>query len=257
MKVLIIEDERKPAQELVQLLAKLRPQWQVLAVLPSAQEAIGWFAANPMPQLIFSDIQLADATSFKIFEQVKTTCPIIFCTAFDEYAIKAFETNSIDYLLKPIDSQKLEKALDKLAQLQTMFGSNAPTEYDLVAQLIGKMRTSANKTLLVHYKEKIVPIKYSDVAYFYYQQGVVTIKLYNGQNYFLTKTIDEVENLSNPDDFFRANRQYLVHRAAIKSVEHFFGRKLVAQLTVEVPETVVISKAKAGAFLAWLEADGL
>ncbi len=253
MKVLIIEDERKPAQELKQLLIKLRPEWQVLDIIPGAEDAIEWFAANPMPDLIFSDIQLADATSFRIFEQVKPTCPIIFCTAYDEYAIKAFETNGIDYLLKPIDSAKLEKSLDKLTRFENMFGAADTNGYDLVSQLIGKMKASSNKTLLVHYKEKIIPLKYSDVAYFYYQQGIVITKLHSGQQYFLAKTIDELETLANPDDFFRANRQCLLSRNAIKSVERFFGRKLVAHLHTDVPEPIVVSKAKSGAFLLWLE----
>ncbi len=253
MKVLIIEDERKPAQELKQLLLQLRPEWQVLDILPGAEDAIEWFAVNPMPDLIFSDIQLADATSFRIFEQVKPACPIIFCTAYDEYAIKAFETNGIDYLLKPIDSAKLEKSLEKLTRFETMFGTDNPAGYDLISQLIGKMKAGSNKTLLVHYKEKIIPLKYSEVAYFYYQQGIVITKLHTGQQYFLAKTIDELENLANPDDFFRANRQYLLNRNAIKSAERFFGRKLVAHLHVELPEPIVVSKAKSGAFLLWLE----
>lgn len=253
MKVLIIEDERKPAQELKQLLIKLRPEWLVLDIIPGAEDAIEWFAANPMPDLIFSDIQLADATSFRIFEQVKPTCPIIFCTAYDEYAIKAFETNGIDYLLKPIDGTKLEKSLEKLARFENMFGAADTNGYDLVSQLIGKMKANSNKTLLVHYKEKIIPLKYSEVAYFYYQQGIVITKLHNGQQYFLAKTIDELETLANPDDFFRANRQCLLSRNAIKSVERFFGRKLVAHLHTDVPEPIVVSKAKSGAFLLWLE----
>src|SRR5882724_10209631 len=129
MRILIIEDERKAAHELKSLVLSMKPDWNITGIIPSVHEAIGWLRENKMPDLIFSDIQLADAVCFPIFEKVRIDCPIIFCTAYDEYAIRAFETNSIDYLLKPVDKHKLEKALGKLERIRTIFSRTHDDPY--------------------------------------------------------------------------------------------------------------------------------
>jgi len=256
MRVLIIEDERKAAQELKSLVLSLKPEWVIADIIPSAGEAIGWLKENKMPDLIFSDIQLADAVSFDIFEQVKVNCPIIFCTAYDEYAIKAFETSSIDYLLKPLDKTKLEKALQKLDKMKSLFSSAPGISYLDIGQLIGQLSSAVNKTILVHHKEKIIPVNYADVAYFYYGQGVVAIKLNNGNSYHISQGMDELEASADPKLFYRANRQFLINRNAIRSIEKFFARKLVVKMNMDTPETLMVSKAKASDFLSWLENGG-
>lgn len=254
MRVLIIEDERKAAQELRQLILGIKPSWIIADIIPSVEEAIEWFRENKMPDLIFSDIQLADAVCFDIFDQVKVNCPIFFCTAYDEYAIKAFETNSIDYLLKPIDKKKLVKALEKLDTMKVLFTGPGPSYADL-SKLIGQISAPVVKTILVHHKEKIIPLKYTDIAFFYYNQGVITIRLISGSSYHTTMTIDEIENAADPAQFYRANRQYLVNRSSIQNIEKFFARKLVLRLNVDTPEIIIISKAKASDFLTWLEGN--
>lgn len=256
MRVLIIEDERKAAHELKSLVLNLRPEWNIVDIIPSVGEAVDWLKENKMPDLIFSDIQLADAVCFQIFEKVRVDCPIIFCTAYDEYAIKAFETSGIDYLLKPVDKFKLERSLTKLDSLRSMLSRGFGEPYADLGKLIGQLSPSANKTILVHHKEKIIPVKYSDIAYFYYGQGVVMIKLNNGNTWHISQGIDEIQAGSDGSLFYRANRQFLINRNAIRNIEKFFARKLVVKMNTDTPETLLVSKAKAADFLNWLENKG-
>ncbi|MBS1606540.1 MAG: response regulator transcription factor [Bacteroidetes bacterium] len=249
MKVLIIEDERKAAAELRSMILALRPNWIIADILPSAADAIEWLTENRCPDLIFSDIQLADAVSFRIFETVRTDCPIIFCTAYDEYAIQAFETNGIDYLLKPVDMNRLERSLSKLELLQR----NKTAAASDITRLIGQLSAPFKKTVLVHLKDRIVPVAYSDIAFFYYAKGIVTIRLISGSAYHIPQGMDELETAADPHIFYRANRQFLINRDAVRTIEKFFARKLVVRLTVETPEALVVSKAKASDFLNWLE----
>jgi len=255
MRVLILEDERKAGMELRSLILTIRPGWNIIDILPSAGEAISWLAENKPPDLIFSDIQLADAVSFEIFEKVRVDCPIIFCTAYDEYAIKAFETNSIDYLLKPVDKLRLEKALLKLDKMQALFGPEPGNPYPDLGNLIRQL-APVNQTILVHHKEKIIPVNYTDVAYFYYSQGAVAIKLNNGASYHLSQGIDEMEACADEKLFYRANRQFLINRNGIRNIEKFFARKLVVKMNMDTPEPLIVSKAKASDFLKWLEKGG-
>jgi len=253
MRVLIIEDERKAAQELKTLVLRLRPDWFVVDILPSAAEAIEWFKENKMPELIFADIQLADAVCFHIFETVAVTCPVIFCTAYDEYAIKAFQTTGIDYLLKPVDTGRLEQSLQKLDQLRAAFHPGGSSPYPDIARLMERITPVIGRTVLVHHKDKIIPVNHGDIAFFYYSQGGVTIRLMNGTAYPIGHGIDEAEKMTDARLFYRANRQYLINRHAIRNIERFFARKLVVKMTCETSEPVVVSKAKAGDFLGWLE----
>ena len=253
MRVLIIEDERKAAQELESLVLSLRPDWTIVDTLPSAAEAIRWFRENKGPDLVFSDIQLADAVCFQIFEAVKVECPIIFCTAYDEYAIKAFETSGIDYLLKPIDKTRLDRSLQKLDRLRSLFSQPGDNGYADIGRLIERLTPAAARTILVHHKEKIIPVSHDDIAFFYYGQGGLLIRLLNGATYPLNQGIDEVGLTTDPRRFYRANRQFLINRVAIRDIEKFFARKLVVKMSVETPETLIVSKAKATEFLDWLE----
>src|ERR1700760_2565397 len=210
MRVLIIEDERKAAQELKTLVLGLRPDWQVVSILPGAAETIDWLRENKTPELIFSDIQLADAVCFHIFETIPVKCPIIFCTAYDEYAIKAFETSGIDYLLKPIDKRRLEQSLRKLDNLRAALHPNDNAGYPDIGRLLDRIAPALGKMILIHHKEKIIPIDHTEIAFFYYTQGFVTVKLLNGSSHTLNQGIDEIEEATDPRLFYRANRQFLV-----------------------------------------------
>jgi len=253
MNVLIIEDEAKTARELSSQLNSIDPRINISAILDSVEQAVEWFNNNPQPDLIFSDIQLADGLCFSIYEQVKIKCPIIFCTAFDEYLLTAFETNAISYLLKPVTKDKLQGALNKFNTLKSAFGiepySNA------IEMLVKQMKQPFKTTLLVNQGEKIIPIQTQDIACFYMENTVIQVITLKHQKYFIVNTMDEMEKKVDHGCFYRANRQFLINRNAIINAERFFARKLVIKLSVETPETITVSKVKATEFLGWLEND--
>lgn len=250
-RVLIIEDEAKAARELANLLHYIDADIEISATLESVEQAIAWFAENSQPDLIFSDIQLADGLCFDIYSQVAIKSPVIFCTAFDEYLMKAFDTYAVSYLLKPITRDKIEKALDKFHSLKSVFEKQQ--EEQKLSSLLRQVSQSYKTAMLVYQKEKIIPVQVKDIAFFYLDKNIVNITTLNGQRYYLSAKLDELENVLDPALFCRANRQFLVNRAAIANAEKFFARKLVIKLTVNAPEIIVVSKAKASEFLHWLE----
>lgn len=253
MKILIIEDEIKTAKELERILLSLDSfDIQIVGIIDSVEESILYLSNNPQPDLIFSDIQLADGMCFEIFSNLTVKSPIIFCTAFDSYMMEAFETNAVSYILKPVSSQKIEAALQKFSQMKEVF------EPEKAAKDISRLRMHLKfpyKTaLLVEQRERIVPLKVRDIAFFYLDaKNILKITTLNNQRYFITSSLDELESSLDPEQFYRANRQFLINRNSIESVERYFSRKLFAKLVVEVPESIIISKAKASNFLRWLE----
>lgn len=252
MRVLLIEDEVKTARELSQILLGSGKNISIVGVLPSVSAALAWFPNNPAPDLIFSDIQLADGLSFEIFRKTGIHQPVIFCTAFDEYAIQAFEVNGIDYLLKPIDDYKVYQSLEKYERLKQVFTSSAQQQKNLEALFRG-LEKNHKKTLLVHYRQQILPVRTNEICFIHYDNGI--IKIYTGTDraYEINSTMEELEQTLDPQDFFRANRQLIIHRNSVLKAEQYFGRKLIIQLNIKTPESVVISKARASAFLKWLE----
>jgi len=252
MKVIIIEDELKTAKELQNMLQELDSDIKVEAVLRSVSSAIEWLNSHPTPELIFSDIQLGDGLSFEVFKEVQTKAPVVFCTAFDEYAIRAFESNSIDYLLKPIDEDMLQKSLEKYLR----FKEHLINENQHVTnrnKVIAQMDTSFKQNLLVHYREKIIPVRVMDIQFIYASNGLVYVYISNDKNYPVHYTIEQLENLLNPQQFFRANRKFMVNRDFISNIEHYFNRKLFVTTKTEAPEKIIISKIKAQPFLKWVE----
>ncbi|OMP78598.1 LytTR family DNA-binding domain-containing protein [[Flexibacter] sp. ATCC 35208] len=250
MNVLIIEDEPRAAKELKNMIQQIDDTIQVAGILESVEQAKEWFANNAQPDLILSDIQLADGLSFEIYSQVQVTSAVIFCTAFDEYLMHAFETNAVSYLLKPITIEKLEKALEKYENMKASFAAPLPNNLQTLLQMIKPAHKTA---LLVNEKEKIIPVQVKDIACIYLDNTILQIITLQNKKYFITATMDETERLLDPSIFYRANRQYLINKAAIANAERFFARKLVVKLLVPTEEQIVISKAKAGDFLQWLE----
>jgi DNA-binding LytR/AlgR family response regulator len=181
---------------------------------------------------------------------VAITCPIVFCTAFDDYLMDAFETNAISYLLKPVTKEKVEGALQKLRLLRG--GVGREPEQAAVQNLFKQLRQPYKSTILVNLREKIIPVLTRDIAYFYMEHSVVEVCTLQQQKYFITGSMDELEKTMDPELFFRANRQFLVGRAAIANAERSFSRKLAVKLSVPTAEAVVVSKAKASEFLHWL-----
>lgn len=247
MNILILEDEPKAAAELRRIVHTLRPTWTIGNCIASVAEAILWLRTAPTPDLIFSDIQLADGTSFEIFKSIPLQCPVIFCTAHDAYAIRAFEANGIDYILKPVSPARVEQAIERIGKL----GVFLQTLHSIPARSPAPQTTSG-RTLLVHQRDKIIPVPYSDIAYFYYNGALVSATLANGTAYALTCALDDLETETDPAQFFRANRQFIINAAYVADIQHGTARKLVVHMTTPAPRDIVVSKARSTAFLRWI-----
>lgn len=252
MKVLIIEDEQRTALNLQAILSDLDPGIDVLGIVDSVEGAIHYFQTHPSPELIFMDIQLADGQSFEIFQEVRIECPVVFCTAFDEYALQAFQVNGVDYILKPFDRESVGRALAKVKNLQNFF-QQGPAGLEKLADLINKMKPTYKTSFLVGHRDKLLPIAASDIAYFYIEHEITFLNTYEGRRYVVNHTLDELEKSLDPRQFYRANRQFLVNYKAVSEVEHYFARKLLLKLNAVTKEPIVVSKAKASEFLSWME----
>ena len=248
MKALIIEDESIAAQALETLIKETSPETEIIAVLQTIEESVEWFEENPMPDLVFMDIHLADGSSFAVFEKVEITCPIIFTTAYDEYALKAFEVNSIDYLLKPINKTDLERAMNKYKSLTSP--ARKPSLDGLLEEM-GGLRKKFKTCFLIPERDKLIPLAVSNIAYIFIDTKTVKAVAMDGHIYYLNQTLDEIMAQLDPEQFFRANRQFIISRSAVKDMTVWFGNKLAINLTVPVPEKIIVSKARVGEFKNW------
>lgn len=244
-RVVIVEDETAAAVNLRSMLHSIEPTTEVIAILESVEEAIEFFSSKVEADIIFMDIHLADGDSFRIFRSVDIDIPIIFTTAYDQYAIEAFKVNSIDYLLKPFKEEDLRRALNKLRRL-TANEQNEMSKIDDVAS------ESIVKTMLIRYKDRIIPINVEDVAFFYTFSERVTLTTLSGECYHVDKTLETLIQQLPPEQFFRANRQFIVSRRAVKDIAVWFGSRLTLNLSVELPERIVIPKARVAEFKQWL-----
>ena len=251
MNIVIIEDEALVANYLELNIRKLLDEPVDIVKLKSVKESIAYFKKADAPDLIFSDIQLGDGLSFEIFVAEPVSVPVIFCTAYDEYALDAFKANGIDYILKPFTFETLEIALQKYRQLKKMFSTDQTPQFDALMQMLAGRDTQMSASVLVYHRDKIIPIKLDEIAMFYLNNEITHLLTFSGQTFFPNKNLDELERLSG-NSFFRANRQYLVCRKAIKDVSSFFSRKLSLNLNVPLEEKVIVSKGKAPQFLNWL-----
>jgi two-component system LytT family response regulator len=248
MRAVIVEDEMLAARNLQSILNELGTI-QVIAVLDSVAETVEWFSCNTQPDLLFLDIHLADGSAFEIFDRTEIRCPVIFTTAYDEYALNAFKVNSIDYLLKPIDTAAVQHSLKKLQGL-TVTGNL----HDAVNKLMASFRkTSAWKThFLVPAKgDKLIPVQASDIAYFHIDTGMVKAVTFDEKTFRFEHTLDELSEMLDPDNFFRANRQFIISRKAIKDIDLWFNNRLSVNLKIPAPEKILISKARIPEFKNW------
>ena len=253
MKAVIVEDEKFASQALQDLIHEIDPTIEIVAVLQSIEESVEWFkfSLNPAPDLVFMDIHLADGQSFAIFDEVKITCPIIFTTAYDEYALKAFEVNSIDYLLKPINREDLQRAIGKYKTMVFNPSNNAELVNTLIAS-IKKGERAYKSYFLVPEKDKLIPLATADIAYIYIDVKMVKAVTFANKTYYFDLSLDELGAQLNPTDFFRANRQYIVSRRAVKDLSLWFGGKMILNLTMSVPERIVVSKLKTADIKRWV-----
>lgn len=251
MKIVIIEDETVVADDLEMNIRKLLDQPLDLIKLDSVKEGIAYFQDNESPDLIFSDIQLGDGLSFEIFVTVPISTPVIFCTAYDEYALDAIKANGIDYILKPFTRQTLDKALQKYLQLKKIFSADPIPQYEALLKLLSGNEVQKTASILVYHQDKIIPINLEDIALYYLSNEITHLLTFSGKTYYPNKNLDELERLSG-GSFFRANRQYLICRKSIIDVSSFFSRKLSLNLNIPFPEKIIVSKGKAPLFLKWL-----
>src|SRR5690554_3589228 len=250
MKIVIIEDEKLTAKDLEDMILEVAPSSQIVATLYSVKQAVAYLGKNPAPDLIFSDIQLGDGLSFDIFNEVKVNTPIVFCTAYDEYALKAFRLNGIDYMLKPFTQEAVKGALDKYDELSQVFSSGG-VAMEEIQRLLTEIKPAKSSSVLVNHKEKIIPIKVDDIAVFYIHNQVTYLMTFEGKSYFLNKTLDQIEELCG-EKFFRASRQFLVNRDAISNASHHLSRKFSVTLKIPFEHQITVSREKLNDFLEWL-----
>lgn len=250
MKALIIEDEKAAVRNLRVLLSEVAPEVEILAVLDSITETIDWFRNCLVPDLVFLDIHLADGSAFEIFDHVEIACPIIFTTAYDEYALKAFKVNSIDYLLKPIDPADVRKALDKLKLLHAGTAGKEP-DYGGLIRALKKEENHKAHFLIPARGDKLIPVSTDMILFFHIDEGVVKAVLTDGREHIFPQTLDELSDSLNPASFFRVNRQYLISRKAVLDIDLWFNGRLSVNLKVPVPEKILVSKARVSEFKEW------
>lgn len=250
MNVIIIEDEKPAAEKLVKAIQRANPGIQVQAVLGSIRQTVQWLKENPQPGLLFMDIELSDGLSFRIFDQVNITSPVIFCTAYDEYWQEAFEHNSIDYLLKPVKQDKLEAALNKYDKLKQHFADRFRQLQEWQQQPAG---TEPKKRFLVKRGSDFISIKTEDIAYFYATHKLVCLVDNKGQKFILDQSLAEIEKQLDPKLFYRVNRKYLVQLNAIKKMRTYPKSKLQLELEPTVSEDIIISQENVAGFKEWMD----
>lgn len=253
MTIIIIEDEVKTAKALGQLILSIRPDAQILSYIQSIDGAVSYLTENDQPDLIFMDIQLADGLCFEIFKNVEVLSPVIFCTAFDDYAIEAFKSNGIDYVLKPFSRESIAQAIKKAGELKNFFQRNKKMMPDFEYLLTRTGENTGKSSFLVFKNNKYQTVLTENIAYFFIKNDTPTIVSFDKVEYQITQSLDEVHKLLSPTQFFRINRQYLINFSAIREAEHYFSRKLIIKLTIPTEEKLLVGKEKATAFLSWLE----
>lgn len=249
-RVIIVEDETAAVVNLRSMLATVAGEVDVVAVLESVEEAVEYFSSKPSVDIVFMDIHLADGDSFRIFDRVEIDIPIIFTTAYNEYALEAFKVNSIDYLLKPYKEEELRRALDKLHRLTA---SERQQQQKSREQMVAAVQGASMQTMLVRYKDKIVPVTMDEVAFFYTYAERVTLTTLKGESYPVDKSLEALQQQLSDGKFFRANRQFIISRSAVKDIAVWFGSRLALNLVVDTPERIIISKARVPEFKQWLQ----
>jgi DNA-binding LytR/AlgR family response regulator len=254
MKVVVIEDEDLAVDGLVRQLHRLDTAIQVIATHDSIKAAVEWFGTHPAPDLAFFDIQLADGLSFEIFEQVNITCPVIFVTAFDAYALRAFKVNSIDYLLKPVELEALKHAFDKLNLLQKSTVAIHPSlDLAVIQQMLTRTSPKYKTRFMVKIGDKLAAFTTEEIEYFYGENKIVWLRLKNGRKYVVDYTLEELEDLLDPQQFYRLNRKYMATFESIGEVIAYTNSRLKIKLQSPVDqEDILISREKAEDFRVWL-----
>lgn len=254
MKVAIIEDEERAASRLAQLLLELDPAIEIVIQMETIREVLAFDWERSGIQLLFLDIHLADGSSFEIFREKSIDLPVIFTTAYDQYALDAFQVNSLDYLLKPVVREKLARAL---AKWKKWYRKPDEVLQPNLQKLLSAMslRKEYTKNLLVRQKHRLVPVEVGDFALFMIENGVVRGITFSEEVYFPEQNMDELEALLDPEIFYRASRQVILHQKSITGIESYFNSRLLINTRPALKEEVLVSKAKAREFKNWLKGE--
>lgn len=252
MTILILEDETLAAEKIEKALLELEPGARIVGCHKSVASAVDWLSNNDHPDLIISDIRLLDGLSFGIFEQVKVDKPVIFTTAYDQYAIRAFDVNSIDYLLKPVQNEKLKAALDKYKNIPK--SAPAPDYAELLRQLRGGEQKAFKSRFMIKLGQKIVAIPAEKIAYFFSEHKLSFIVTQDGRKFPTDQPLDELIDVLDPKKFFRANRQFIVTFESIAEIHPYFKGRIKVVLQPKTDEEVVISSDRTPEFKRWLDA---
>lgn len=252
MKLLIIEDEQPAARRLTRLIADAQPTWQVLDVIDSVEDAVSWFRNMDAPDLVFMDIELADGQSFVIFEQVEVSAPVIFTTAYDQYAVKAFRVNGIDYLLKPIDKGDLGQAIDRF--LNTRQSADQQQYQQLLALLQqGGGGTAYKERFMVKVGDQLKYVPVADIAYFYSDAGTTSLVTADSREFVVDYTLDQLKEFLDPAQWYRINRKLVVSLKSIERIYSWFNSRLKLDLQPRASFDVVVARERVNDFKAWLD----
>lgn len=251
MRVLIVEDETSSYENLLGILKDVAPEIEVAGNTESVSETVNWLSNNVQPDLIFMDIHLSDDSAFAIFNKIEVNVPIVFTTAYDQYALDAFQVNSIDYLLKPIKAKDVQRALRKFSIISKL---------DLTAYLgrIGSLAAELRwtKRLLVPHKDMLVPVNVDDISYIYSTEKNTIICQNSGEQLICHKSLDSLYSNMNPQNFFRANKQFVVNRDSVQKITVWYDSRLLITLNTPTPERLFVSKNRAAEFKQWMTAMG-
>ncbi len=266
MQVFIVEDEPLAVKKLVRLLEEVAFDVKVVGTAGSIRAAVEWLEANPVPDLIFLDIELSDGQSFEIFQRTRVSSPVIFVTSYDEFALQAFKVNSVDYLLKPVQKEDLANAIAKYRDLKLQYARAAsPISASIESLLLSlsggvglpaSAKAPAGKEyrtrFLVKHLQKYVPVEVADIAYFWSEGRINFFKTHSGQKYLVEYTMEEIEDMLDPRHWFRVSRQFIVSVPSVSEIHPFFNNRLKLHLKPQEPEEVTVSRERVGDFKVWL-----
>lgn len=253
MDILVIEDEKLAAERLISLITEVEPSAQVLKSLESIKASVKWLNSNPHPDLIFMDVQLADGLSFEIFNKVNIDVPIIFTTAYNEYALRAFKVNSIDYLLKPIDKEELRVSMSKYQKLSNKASQHVAIQPQLLKHVMNLIQNPYKSRFVVRIGEHIKTISIEDVAYFYSSEKYSFLRTVSGRDYALDYSLEQLEQELDPQKFFRVSRKFMIAMPHIKDIVAYSGSRLKLIISGAGEDEVLVSREKVTSFKKWLD----
>jgi len=252
MKVLIVEDEQRTAIMLKEFI-EWHQNYTVMSICDSIEATVSYLRQHQQDlDVIFMDIELSDGQCFEIFDKISVNLPVVFCTSYDQYTMKAFKNRGIDFIVKPFSAEDIKKTIIKIEGLKGSFvAQNNPNSNSIKDVLTEKQNYQTS--FLIRYREKMYPVLVADIAFIHLENEVVYLYNFKGEKHPIFKTLDEIESVISPHQFYRISRQMIVNRQAIKDIEPYFNQRVVIHLTISIPEQALVSRMKVTSFLAWIE----